>query len=53
VRSTLAVVKNPADRWPLYSCIIISAGLLIHFTQKLTKYLRAENRRLAAQGAAA
>lgn len=53
VRSTLAVVKNPADRWPLYSCIIISAGLLIHFTRKLAKYLRAENRRLAAQGATA
>ena len=47
VRSTLAVVKNPADQWPLYSCIIITIGLLIHFTSKLLKYLRAENKRLA------
>lgn len=51
VKSTLAVVKNPADQWPLYSCIVISAGLLIHFTAKLLKYLRAENKRLAARGA--
>lgn len=51
VRSTLAVVKNPSDQWPLYSCIIITAGLLIHFTMKLSKYLRAENRRLAREAA--
>jgi len=43
--STFAVVKNPADQWPLYSCIVISVGLLIHFLQKLVSYLRAENRR--------
>ena len=51
VRSTLAVVKNPADRWPLYSCIIVTIGLLIHFVAKLSKYLRAENRRLATRTA--
>lgn len=51
VRSTLAVVKNPADRWPLYSCIVITIGLLVHFTAKLAKYLRAENRRLVARKA--
>lgn len=43
--STFSVVKNPADQWPLYSCLVISAGLLIHFLQKLISYLRAENRR--------
>ncbi len=51
VLSTLAVVKNPADQWPLYSCIVITIGLLIHFVAKLWKYLRAENRRLATRKA--
>lgn len=46
--STFSVVKNPADQWPLYSCLVISAGLLIHFLQKLFSYLRAENRRRTA-----
>lgn len=46
--STFAVVNNPADQWPLYSCYVISAGLLIHFMQKLFGYLRAENRRRAS-----
>jgi len=48
VFSTFAVVNNPADQWPLYSCIVISIGLLIHFMQKLFSYLRAENRRRLA-----
>jgi hypothetical protein len=46
--STFAVVKNPADQWPLYSCIVIAVGLTIHFLQKLFSYLRAENRRRAS-----
>lgn len=46
--STFAVVNNPADQWPLYSCLVISAGLIIHFLQKLVAYLRAENRRRTA-----
>ena len=46
--STFAVVNNPADQWPLYSCIVIAVGLLIHFLQKLFSYLRAENRRRAS-----
>ena len=51
VRSTLAVVKDPADRIPLYSCIVITSGLLIHFCIKLSKYLRRENKRLEAKRA--
>ncbi|MCC6154283.1 MAG: cytochrome c biogenesis protein ResB [Candidatus Hydrogenedentes bacterium] len=51
VRSTLAVVKNPADQWPLYSCIIITIGLTIHFVGKLGKYIRAENRRMVTRKA--
>ncbi len=43
--SVLAVVRNPADQFPLYACVIISLGLVIHFTLKLLRYLRAESRR--------
>jgi hypothetical protein len=43
--STFAVVKNPADKFPLYSCIIITLGMLVHFSFKLRKFLRAEQRR--------
>jgi hypothetical protein len=42
--STLSVVRNPADHWPLYSCIVIAAGLLLHFTRKLARYVRVEAR---------
>jgi len=38
--SVLAVTRNPAGQWPLYASCIISAGLLIHFSQKLLRYLR-------------
>lgn len=38
--SGFAVVRNPADHWPLYSCIVVAAGLLIHFMQKLIAHLR-------------
>ncbi len=38
--STFAVVRNPADQLPLYSCVIIGTGLFIHFTMKLIRYLR-------------
>ncbi len=39
--STLAVVRNPADRLPLYACIVIACGLLLHFGRKLRAALRA------------
>lgn len=45
VYSQFAVAKNPADHWPLYSCIIITVGMVIHFGQKLISYLKAENKR--------
>ncbi len=38
--SGLAVVRNPADHWPLYSCIVVGIGLLIHFLQKLLVHLK-------------
>jgi hypothetical protein len=53
VKSTLAVVKDPADRIPLYSCIVITFGLVLHFCLKLSRHLRRENRRLETKEAIA
>jgi hypothetical protein len=44
--SVFSVVRNPADQWPLYATVIVSLGLVIHFLQKLFRYLRAQNRRV-------
>jgi hypothetical protein len=38
--STFAVVRNPADRGPLYACLVIAAGLLFHFARKLVRFVR-------------
>ncbi|MBI4559509.1 MAG: cytochrome c biogenesis protein ResB [Candidatus Hydrogenedentes bacterium] len=46
--STFAVVRNPADKFPLYACVIITFGLLFHFSQKLFRFLRAEQKKVAA-----
>lgn len=46
--STLAVVNNPADQFPMYACIIVGLGLCYHFAQRLFGYLRAESRRIAS-----
>jgi len=42
--STLAVVKNPAEKIPLYASCIICFGLFVHFTMKLLAYLKAQHR---------
>lgn len=42
--SQLAVVRNPADQYPLYACIVIGAGLLLHFGRKLLRYIKIEAR---------
>jgi hypothetical protein len=42
--STLAVVRNPSDQYPLYACILIAIGLLLHFMRRLSGYIRAESR---------
>ncbi|MCP4645726.1 MAG: cytochrome c biogenesis protein ResB [bacterium] len=41
--STLAVVKDPAERVPLYASLVVTAGLLLHFAIRLVAYLRAEH----------
>jgi hypothetical protein len=42
--SSLAVVRNPADQFPLYACIVIAAGLVLHFSNRLARYVRAEGK---------
>ncbi len=43
--STLAVVRNPADQYPLYACIVIAIGLVLHFSRKLGKHIRSQAQR--------
>jgi hypothetical protein len=43
--STFAVVRNPADQYPLYSCIVIAIGLVLHFSRKLIKHVKVEGQR--------
>ena len=43
--SVFSVVKNPGDQGPLYACIIVGIGMLIHFCQKLLTYMRIEAKR--------
>ncbi len=38
-QSIFAVVQNPSDQWPLYSCIAVAIGLLIHFISMLARFL--------------
>jgi hypothetical protein len=40
--SVFSVVRNPADQVPLYSCLITTVGLILHFMQRLLAYLRNE-----------
>lgn len=40
--STFAVVRNPADSWPLWSCVVISFGLVWHFGRMLARHVRRE-----------
>lgn len=47
--STIQVVQNPSDHWPLISCIGAGIGLLIHMVWQLVRYLR----RAAKDGAPA
>ena len=47
--STFAVVRNPSDRVPLLACLVIAAGLLLHFGRKLYLHVRAESSRTASR----
>ena len=37
--STIQVVRNPSDHWPLISCIAAACGLMIHMGRMLIRYL--------------
>lgn len=37
--SVFEVSYNPSDMWPILACIVIAAGLLIHFVMKLVRFL--------------
>ena len=43
--SQFAVHNNPADQWPLWSLLITTAGLSIHFVIKLTDHTERARRR--------
>ena len=47
-QSTLEVVQNPSDNWPLYSCIAVAIGLLIHFVSMLARFIGRSNTAKAA-----
>ncbi len=38
-QSVFATVQNPSDYWPLYSCIAVAVGLLIHFVMMLVRFI--------------
>jgi len=42
--TVLAVMKNPADHWPLVSLIVSGVGLMIHFMVKLVGYLKKQKK---------
>jgi hypothetical protein len=42
--STFSVVRNPADQIPLVSCIVISVGLIVHFSRKLFGFAKHQAR---------
>lgn len=45
--SQFAVHNNPADQWPLWSLLITTAGLTVHFVIKLTDHTGRAQRRAA------
>lgn len=49
--SVFSVVRNPADRVPVWACLVLAVGLLFHFLRKLVNYARAEARRSPARRA--
>ncbi len=40
--SGFQIVENPADHWPLISCIIVAEGLLLHFLMMLARFIKVE-----------
>ena len=38
-QSVFTVASNPSDQWPLWSCVAVAAGLIIHFLMHLIRFL--------------
>ena len=47
-QSVFAVVQNPSDQWPLYACIAVAIGLLIHFISMLRRFMKRTAKHSAA-----
>jgi hypothetical protein len=43
--SSFSVVRNPTDRVPIVACVIIFAGLLVRFGQRILRHIEAQGRR--------
>lgn len=42
--SVFAVKKDPGDQWPLWSLVVTTIGLVLHFVLKFSKFLDRETR---------
>lgn len=51
--SVFQVVSNPSDQWPLWSCVAVSVGLLIHFVAMLGRYVKRTHKKSTPTPAAA
>lgn len=40
--SGFQIVENPADHWPLISCIVVAEGLLLHFLMMFARFIKVE-----------
>ncbi|WP_395745535.1 cytochrome c biogenesis protein ResB [Prosthecobacter sp.] len=45
--SGFQIVENPADHWPLISCVVVAEGLLLHFLMMLARFIKTEPWRFA------
>ncbi|MFY9343818.1 MAG: cytochrome c biogenesis protein ResB [Planctomycetota bacterium] len=42
--SGFEIAYNPSDVWPAVGCFVIAIGLLVHFVQKLVRFLQSSTR---------
>jgi hypothetical protein len=49
--SGFAVVFNPADQWPLWACLIIALGMVVHFLAALTRFVQRQGRNSGSETA--
>jgi hypothetical protein len=47
VYSVLAVSRDPAERFPLFACVVITCGMALHFALRLLRHLRDQGARTA------